>query len=111
MEYISTAEIVEGFSWLFRTPIRSIDDPLHLVKVTESLKLLIVVSKLPCSLSVKFQACHIDLLHEYSGGLQRFLNAFTMCSKHKVREWRIFCTLVKVRGSWKLLIVVRKVPC
>ena len=64
MENISTPETVEGFwnalagssehqvgAWTILYP---------LVKVRGSWKLLIVVSKVPCSLSVNFQACHID---------------------------------------------------
>ena len=43
-------------------------------------------------------------------GLQCFLNALTGYSEHRVGAWTIFYTLVKVRGSWKLLIVVRKAP-
>ena len=44
-------------------------------------------------------------------GLEGFWNAFAECSDHQVGVWTIFDTLAKVRGSWKLLIVVRKTPC
>ena len=71
MEYISTLETIEGFwnalagcskhqvSWTIL---------YTLVNVRGSRKLLIVVRKVPCSLSVNFEACHFDGLQEYSGG-------------------------------------------
>ena len=37
------------------------------VKVRGSCKLLIVLSQMPCSLSVNDEACHIDGLQEYYG--------------------------------------------
>ena len=64
MEYISTPETVEGFrnalarcsehrvgAWAILYPM---------VKLRGSSVLLIVVSNVPRSLSVNFEACHID---------------------------------------------------
>ena len=43
-------------------------------------------------------------------GLEGFRNASAGCSKHRVRAWAILYHLVKVRGSWELLMVVNEAP-
>ena len=43
--------------------------------------------------------------------VEGFWNALARFSEHQVGALMNFYTLVKVRGSLKLLIVVRKVPC
>ena len=71
-DYKSTLEVLEVFwnasvgcskhrvgAWAILYP---------LVKVRGSCELLTVVSQMPDSLSVNYEACHIDGLHEYSGG-------------------------------------------
>ena len=68
MENISTPDTVEGF-WnaLARFSEHQVGAYMilyTLVKVRGSWKLLIVVSKAPRSLSVNYEACHIDGLHE-----------------------------------------------
>ena len=42
--------------------------------------------------------------------VEGFLNAFAGCSEHQVGAWNILYTLVKVRTSWELLMVVNKEP-
>ena len=64
MDYMSTLEGLKGLSNALggcskhRVETWAILYPL--VKVTESLKLLILVSKVPCSHSFNFEECHID---------------------------------------------------
>ena len=43
--------------------------------------------------------------------VEGFWNALARCSEHQVGAWTILYTLVKVRESWKLLLVARKAPC
>ena len=72
MEYMSTLEGLESVwnalcrCYEHRVGARAI--LYRFVKVTESCYLIIIVNKVPCSLSVYYEACHIDGLHEYSGG-------------------------------------------
>ena len=72
MEYMSTPETVEGFynalAGCSEHCVRAWAILYTLVKVRGSWELLIVVSKMPCSLLVNYEACHIDGLYEYSGG-------------------------------------------
>ena len=42
--------------------------------------------------------------------IEGFWNAFAGCSEHQVGAWNILYTLVKVRRSWELLMVVNKEP-
>ena len=42
--------------------------------------------------------------------VEGFSNALVGCCEHEVRAWTILYTLVEVRGSWNLLIVVSKAP-
>ena len=44
-------------------------------------------------------------------GLEGFWNASAGCSEYQVGAWTILYPLVKVRGSWELLIVVSKTHC
>ena len=39
--------------------------------------------------------------------VEGFSNALTGCTKHQVGAWAILYTLVKVRGSCELLMVVK----
>ena len=43
-------------------------------------------------------------------GLEGFWNALTTCSEHQLGGWTIFHLLVKIRESWKLVMVVNKAP-
>ena len=43
--------------------------------------------------------------------VEGFWIALARCSEHQVGAWTILHTLVKVRESWKLLIVASKAPC
>ena len=64
MEKISAPETVEGFSNALagcsEHQVGAWTILYTLVQIRESSKLLIVVSKVPSSLSVNFEACHID---------------------------------------------------
>ena len=44
-------------------------------------------------------------------GLEGFWNALTGCSQRILGARAILYPMVNVKGSWKLLIVVSKVPC
>ena len=43
-------------------------------------------------------------------GLEGFWNASDGCSEYRVGAWAILYPLVKVGGSWDLLMVVKKAP-
>ena len=43
-------------------------------------------------------------------GLEGFWNALAGCYEHQIRAWAILYPLVKVRGLYKLLIVVNIAP-
>ena len=70
MDYTSTLETLEAlWNALARHcthHLRAWEILYRFVKVRESQKLLMVVNNAPCSLSLKYYACHIDGLHKYS---------------------------------------------
>ena len=72
MEYTSTLETLEGFlnalGWCCEHRVEAQTILYALVKVRGFWKSLIVVSEAPSSLSVIFEACHIDCLHKYFRG-------------------------------------------
>ena len=43
-------------------------------------------------------------------GLVGFWNAIAVFSEHRVGAWEILYNLIKVGGSWELLMVVNKAP-